>query len=179
MKLPALLICLIFALGSCRSYPDFLPEATAIHQNVFGSEIHLKEMSFDGEGYLEDIEAVEGELLAVADSGVFLRVLADPKESSVESYRFVERNRIEWYKIYLFQASRPAWSFPVLALASLSHGFFGVITLPINMILSGVAYGSLSDKASYTAKELPYEEISKYARFPQGLPPGYWSARAN
>jgi len=62
-------------------------------------------------------------------------------------------------------------------LSTLSHGFFAVLSAPIWLLTTAFAAPAASRVGFRSYPRLSWEELSAYARFPQGLPSGYGSAR--
>lgn len=59
-----------------------------------------------------------------------------------------------------------------MPITSIGHGFWGVITLPIN-ISTAASMNSSSNSSAYRMKypdNISWNEMSKFARFPQGIP---------
>lgn len=61
---------------------------------------------------------------------------------------------------------------PLFSLMTLTHGWFLIFTLPINLAVTLIATSSALDASQYTNKNLTYEDLKMFARFPQGIPPG-------
>ena len=63
---------------------------------------------------------------------------------------------------------------PLIPLLSISHGLFLVFTLPINLAIVVPTYAS-NKSGTYIVKypeATTWEKMSKFARFPQGIPKG-------
>jgi hypothetical protein len=52
------------------------------------------------------------------------------------------------------------------------HGFFLILTLPVNLIMMLATDGSEANYYSLTGKRISFDQLYKFARFPQGLPEG-------
>lgn len=60
----------------------------------------------------------------------------------------------------------------LINILSIGHGYYGVISLPINM-LAGVNIANNAAKSTYRIKypeAVDWEDMKKFARFPQGIP---------
>lgn len=56
--------------------------------------------------------------------------------------------------------------------ASIGHGFWGIVTLPLNLVIT-ISIANDAAKGAYKVKYpelITWSEMSKFARFPQGLP---------
>jgi hypothetical protein len=120
-------------------------------------------------------ELVTGELLAVDDGTLYV---ARDTELHVLPLRTVARARISLYEA---RTGRVVVHTTLGTLSTLSHGFVLVLSAPI-WIVSGalIARGqSRTSHVHYTPRtgwrtaDRPTWGIARYARFPQGLPPGY------
>lgn len=69
------------------------------------------------------------------------------------------------------------WS-AFLPLVSISHGYFGVFTLPLN-IITAVAVNTDAANARHVIYLEPVypEELNRFARFPQGIPAAYFEGK--
>ncbi|RED50569.1 hypothetical protein [Seonamhaeicola aphaedonensis] len=85
----------------------------------------------------------------------------------------IDRNAIEEAEIMIsLSVDNPkkidTWA-SLLNATSIGHGFWGVITLPVNI---GVSAG-INSKNVYWMKypeHIKWDQLHKYARFPQGIP---------
>jgi len=60
----------------------------------------------------------------------------------------------------------------LMPILSLGHGYWGVFTLPINLAVA-VPMSNASMKGTYAIKypdNISWDDMSKFARFPQGIP---------
>lgn len=136
---------------------SYLPQIKDVGTSPFGSEIELI--------YRSD-EYLIGELIAVNDSDII--VLNNTNNSCIT----IPKKQIIDYGIRFAQPKHYGIFIPTLTLASISHGFVAIITLPINLITTIVV--AVSSERAYTIdhKKITYEQLKMYARFPQGIPVG-------
>lgn len=154
-----LLFFTIVLLSSC-SVSDMLPKSDQFHKHLYGDYIEL-DLSRSSE-----LNDVEGELIAVDDSNIYIIEVWREEQNYFE----VNKSEVEDFRVYHFNPSYPSLSNGILSLIPLSHGFFMVLTLPINLITMGVIHGHLKDRASSSSKEIELSDIYQYARYPGGLP---------
>lgn len=112
--------------------------------------------------------SVEGELIAA--DGTVIRLLplgsrnvitiAKPDIASGRLFR------------YESEAGVGAWG-TVGTLSTLSHGFFLIFTAPIWMLWTGLTARSEDDHVVLEFHRGGWDEVAKWARFPQGMPPGF------
>lgn len=153
-------IILIVVIGilftGCRTYKN-IPKHTEIDTDQYGSLIEIN--------YRSD-EYVEGELISVAkDSIVVLN-------SENNSCLVISKNQIYKYRLRFAVPKHYSQYIPILTLSTLSHGFIAMITFPINLVTTIVVAATGETAYSINQDKLPYEKLSMYARFPQGVPEG-------
>jgi hypothetical protein len=111
----------------------------------------------------------KGELIAVGTDSVF--VIGDSGWVGV-AIADVEGGRFEAYHPAL--GGLVAWT--VLGtVSSISHGLGGAVSVPVWIVVGSIATASASGSGLRSVPNDPGEswsEIGKFARFPQGLPPG-------
>jgi len=150
--------------GACTSNPapdGWLPDAKNVPANPFGAWIELDI------GDSEQERQVSGEFLAVQSDSLFV----------------LNADRYHAYSISEISHARVAWydsGYSTLALwtgggslLSLSHGAFGVISLPLWILVGSLATATQSNSpfAEYVPGESGPESLRMYARFPHGIPP--------
>ena len=149
-------------LWACATNPapkGWLPAAAEAPRSTRGGWIVLTRSGGGKAG------RVAGELIAVDEAGFVVLTTTGVAKVSLPQ---VERARVAGYA--------SAWSELALwdgagVASTLSHGGFLVFSVP--MWLVGTAFMAGESKApliDYPAK--PVAQLRKYARFPQGLPPG-------
>ena len=108
-----------------------------------------------------------GELIAVASDSVF--VLTQDATFYAIARADVTRARVAYYDSQYGQLA--AWT-TIGSLATLSHGFLLVFSLPVWAIGGSVTTGGQSRAPLVDVGENKHswDAVTKYARFPQGLP---------
>lgn len=149
-------------LASCRS-PSYLP-----HPNEF--KYHVKGLHF--KGVLNDGEKIEGEIIAIEGERLFLRPNMHPEVKM----QHINKDILKKGEIVLATTGNKSKQISTAAgfmnIIPLSHGFFGIITIPITLIMTigisnNAAYGTYSIKYP---DDINWTDLRKFARFPQGIP---------
>lgn len=153
MKIKYLLILIVVMLSSCSS-SKLLPKPDEIVHNTYGSLIELKAKN----------KFIYGELISVNDAS--LTILSMNTKECVN----IEKDKIIRYKIYFAQANKYGWTIPVFTLFSISHGFFSFISLPVNLLSTIILTTSANSAYRISSRDIDYEKLKMYARFPQGIP---------
>ena len=164
-----LLFFTLILLGGCASSyaPDnWLPETEAFPENVYGGWITVttEPDSLDKNGLWKQYS---GEFIALNDSSLFLlydSLYQIPKTKVVESVLELDQKNSSGYT---------TWTCLGLA-ATVSNGVFLIFTAPAWLIFGIPTISGESARDRYEMKYPDFnywEEINKYARFPQGLPP--------
>jgi hypothetical protein len=153
-----LLALLLILLGGCNAgLPKYLPSADQLGVNEHGSYISLS---------MQDGPGLQGELIAIdTDSIVVL-------EKSTQSCVVMPVSGIKRYSLYYAQPKNYAWTIPLYSLVTISHGWFMIISFPVNLISTSIIYREGKNAYRYRANEISYESLKMFARFPAGLPPG-------
>ena len=153
-----LIIIIIMMLVGC-SAPSYVPEPSLVNINTRGAYISI-DLTVRG------VRNVKGELIAVSEEYIYVL-------RSKEGNKQVDSVNVKLVRDYDCRFAQPkgfGWTIPVFTLATISHGWFAFITMPINFI-SAVIINNGPDY-DYSQRKLPIDLLNRYARFPQGLPPG-------
>lgn len=145
---------------SVKAPKGAVPSRKGIATSAFGGWVSLS--------FLDSTrQTVEGEFIAVNNDTVY--VMAGDK---MDSFKTVD---IRVARIILF--SNDATGFGVwtalTSLGTISNGGFLIFTLPMTLVTGILTTVGESKRVNFF--EYPthdWEELSKYARFPQGIPPG-------
>ncbi len=159
-----LALAAVLALGCASaptSPPDWLPEADEAGTHEFGGWIEVK--CEPKRGGL----AIHGELLAIDSARVYVLRGDGMRSVPLDSVR---EARLTWFHSH----GEAVGGIAALAtLATISHGYFLVFTAPIWMIFGSVAAHDQYHESVVKTKPQAWAELRPYARFPQGLPPGF------
>jgi hypothetical protein len=160
MRIRELLLVILF--GACTSNPDpRSPSLKMMEREGFGSYIVIT---------LRDGHAIEGELISVEPT--VIRVLSLDR-ANAHPLTWVAVTDVRHAELYTYESEGGLGVWGTLgALSTISHGAFLAISAPIWAIVSGVV---AANEASHIQLEYPktsWTEIAKWARFPQGMPPG-------
>ncbi|MBK3518646.1 hypothetical protein [Carboxylicivirga marina] len=137
-----------------------------MEQYVFGSYFKGTE--------IEERRYVEGEIICIDDSTMTLMTLNNKKNTIV----LIKKHHVKDGLIYVALSSNNANSISMWSSANmllpLSHGAYGVITLPLNIIVgAGISYDTaLSPYSIMYPSDISWNQMNKFARFPGGLPEG-------
>lgn len=155
---PLILILLLISFISSCSAPKYVPKLEEVPFSAYGSHIEIKQLSG---------AEIEGELIAVDSKTLFVLTAAD----SIKKLHNLPVSDIEKFKLTYAQPKSYAWTIPVYTLSTLSHGYFALFTAPVNAVVTSVVTARGANAFTYNEQVMSYEELSKFARFPQGIPP--------
>jgi hypothetical protein len=158
MRTASLLLCALVA--ACASNPaprSALPTAAQAARGGKGAWVVVQ---------YKDGARLAGELIACSDGQVFIfnppALVGVPEEQIVEGLVVTQRTA-EW--------SLVAWGI-VGTLSTISHGILAIISGPIwiGTTIASAAYESRQGLYRYPAES--WQDLRRWARFPQGLPRG-------
>lgn len=135
-----------------------LPDSRYIGEHPYGSQISI---------HLKNNQTLEGELIAVNPEQIYvLTNVQDKKKLQVVPASKVVDYTVSYAR---FKGTNYAWTIP-FSLVTIAHGMYSVFTFPINLITS-FAIGSKSNYTlEYLKDQITWDDLSKFARFPQGIP---------
>lgn len=154
---------IVFLSGGC-SFPGYLPTTSSIGVNEFGSYISITRHSG---------KDLRGELIAVDSSNIF--VLTDNPRQCVA----LPTSQMKAFSLRYAKGKAYGWTVPLYSLFTISHGWFLIITFPVNLITTLIVTNSGRKSFTYSEKDINIEYLSSFARFPQGIPPGIDIASIN
>ncbi|MBE0645879.1 MAG: hypothetical protein IH600_17495 [Bacteroidetes bacterium] len=141
--------------------PGYIPEVEDIDVNPYG-------------GYLEITNAqgqtAEGELIAIDDEKV--TILVDPATPK-ETLRTMAIEHMYRYRLHYAQPVDYTWTIPLFSLFTITHGWFLVLTFPVNLITTIAVTVGGETAFRYTEKEISLQDLRMFARFPQGMPENF------
>jgi hypothetical protein len=150
-----ILAILAFAINSCV-YPKYLPSSDTIDINQYGSFIRINNRK---------TETVAGELISIDSSTIVILTKSSNKCISV-LIKDVNRFSLRYAK-----PKQYGWTIPVYTLSTIIHGSMLVFTAPINLMVTLGVTMSSEDAFQYNEKNMSFEKLKMFARFPQGIPP--------
>ncbi|MFT4534126.1 MAG: hypothetical protein ACJA1A_001484 [Saprospiraceae bacterium] len=124
--------------------------------NEYGSHIKIIHKS---------LASVEGELIAIDSSEIVL--LQDTNMNKCTVFKTAD---IKQFKLRYAKPKHYGWTIPLYTLATISHGIFLVFTAPLNLIVTIIVSVGGEKAFTYSDKNMTYEELKMFARFPQGIP---------
>lgn len=110
---------------------------------------------------------VQGELIAIENDSIFIL--------SADELKGIPAKEIDSAGVIVFNTEENTYAIwtGLLTAASLTTGYFAGLTLPLSL---GVGIVTTRDEAnrinSFDFPQNSWPTISKFARFPQGMPPG-------
>lgn len=113
--------------------------------------------------------AVQGELISATPQYIHVLRLGEPTAPLV----FVPTADVAHAEVYTYESEGGLGAFGLLGtLSTISHGLFLIFTAPIWIISTSIAISVEESHVEIEYPEEPLSEISKWARFPQGIPAG-------
>jgi len=155
MKTNISIIALFLVLLNSCTTPSYLPSSDQIDVNEYGSHIRFRTAYSD----------IEGELIAIDSTEI--TVLLAEKRTCVT----FPLNEVKLFKLTYAQPKHYGWTIPVYTLATIAHGLVAGITAPVNLIVTISVTASGENAFAYSDKNMTYEKLRMFARFPQGIPP--------
>ncbi|MBC7885913.1 MAG: hypothetical protein H7X99_10585 [Saprospiraceae bacterium] len=156
-----LFIIPILLLFSCSSHIPIVKNTDNYHQSPFGGfiELNIKRNKAN--------LTFKGELIAVNENRIMIRTMTEGRP--VISYA---KKDIVSYKIYYAKNEKEEYNIWVVfnSLLTLSHGWWLILTLPLNAAIFETVNTNKKSEFRFNNKELSYDQLYLFARFPQGLP---------
>jgi hypothetical protein len=145
---------LAIIISSCTS-PRYLPSADKIDVNEYGSYIKINQ---------DTKSHIEGELIAIDSNKIV--VLSGMKQICVSvPVKDVRRFILQYAKHKDY-----SYTIPIYSLATLAHGYWLILTAPVNLIVTTSVTVSGASVFKYSDKNMTYDKLKMFARFPQGIP---------
>ena len=161
----------IFACFSCVPRPAYAPEYSIMPTDPYGSSIIVRHKNPSKNKLIR----TEGELIAIEnDTLIILTNESKNRSKSHErKYKIIKIDKINLRSYILHYAKingGRAYMFSA-ALVPL-HGYYMVLTLPVNLFIFLITDSSESNYYSLAGKKIHFDQLYKFARFPQGIPEG-------
>lgn len=146
------------AFGKTNSHHiPIVPKLEDLKSSPYGSFIKVK---------LNDKSKIVGELISVENRK--LRILSYQQTEPI--LVDVSQENVKKFKLRFASVPELIRASPILTLLSLSHGYFFLITIPLNLMVTLGMIAISDDQVNYTKEEISYEELKMFSRFPQGIP---------
>jgi hypothetical protein len=146
---------LAIIISSCTS-PRYLPSSDKIDVNQNGSYIKV---------IRKTTASIDGELIAIDSNKII--VLSETANKCIT----VPTNEVKRFTLRYAKPKHYGWTIPVYKLATIGHGIFSIITAPVNLIVTISVTASGENAFKYNDKNMTYDKLKMFARFPQGIPP--------
>ncbi|WP_025764253.1 hypothetical protein [Dyadobacter tibetensis] len=150
----AIAVLLAMIICSCAA-PKYLPHPDDIDINKNGSYTKIKCKTTDD---------IRGELIAIDSSQIV--VLSEVSKRCIT----IPITEIESFKLQYAAPTHHGWTIPVYTLATLSHGIILLGTAPLNLLVTIIVTTGGVRSYQYRKKDISYEDLRMFARFPQGIP---------
>lgn len=166
-----LILILFWLLSSC-STTTYLSKYQDINENVYGSLISIMCERSPERPKLDDIY-FDGELIS-CDSISLL--ICDHRQNNEKYYKIPLSDIKNCYIKFSSESNYYGGLGLLLSLSTISHGFGLLLTFPVNLIMTIPMFfmPSYSFKLAKKTQDpylyLNHKNLSRFARFPQGLP---------
>jgi hypothetical protein len=146
-------VCLLF--GDCAASHEpsrWLSDPDKVPVDPYGAWIEVK----------TDSGRVDGEFIAVSPDSVYV---------ANTSLQAVNRNRIASARVVVYNSNDVSAGLILGPLLTISNGWYLIFTAPMWMIGGTIATISRSYEPVFDYPAKSFGELTRYARFPRGLPP--------
>jgi hypothetical protein len=151
----ALIGLLIIFFISCTS-PSYLPSSDKIDVNEYGSYIKISHKTAPN---------IDGELIAIDSNKIV--VLTEETKKCIT----VSLSEVEHFSLRYAKSKDYGWTIPLFVVLPFFHGLFSIFSMPIHLIVTISVTASGEYVFKYSDKNITYEKLRMFARFPQGIPP--------
>lgn len=141
-------------ISSCTS-PRYLPSSDKIDVNEYGSYISITRKKTSN---------IDGELIAIDSNKII--VLTENTKKCVT----VPVNEVERFSLRYAKPKNYEWTIPVYTLSTITHGYYIILTAPVNLIVTISVTVAGKNAFKYSDKNMTYDKLKMFARFPQGIP---------
>ena len=143
-------------ISSCSS-PQYLPATRQLDINEYGSYITI---------ILKSNSELYGELIAIDSQNlVFL------PEKGLKCV-IVPLTNIDRFVLRYAKPKHYGYSIPLGLVLPVIHGFYSIFTLPLHLVVTIAVTVSGETAFKYNSRNMNYNKLVMFARFPQGIPPG-------
>jgi hypothetical protein len=158
MKNKHILIIFVLAISlfSCKiNTPYYVYEYDNLKSSEYGAYVEIK---------LNNNSYFSGELIEASSEDIVL-LRHNPKKCARFMYKDISKIQVN-----IAKPIQTLWSIPLFAIFTISHGFYSIITLPINLISTITINYRGSNLHTFNHKTIKPNDLNKFARFPQGIP---------
>jgi hypothetical protein len=121
-------------------------------------------------------EIAQGEIIVVDTNRIVL--LGDSAKTGESRIISINKSEVDTMKVYIASTTNNpgaviAWA-TFMPLLSISHGMYAVFSFPVNLVFSSmtIAYTTAKYYGFIYPRDISWDELKKFARFPQGWPEG-------
>jgi len=150
----ALIGLLIICFGSCTT-PRYLPSSDKIDVNEFGSYIKIIHNTSSN---------IDGELIAIDSTKIV--VLTEETKKCVT----IPVSEVKRFSLLYAKPKHYGWTIPLGLVLPFIHGAFFLFTFPIHLIVTVAVTARGENAFKYSDKNITYDKLRMFARFPQGIP---------
>lgn len=166
MSYRAIFGLLVLCTGISACSPAYLPKSKDVGTGIYGSWLMVKGKYQDDYGKKVRFQT-QGELIEVTKDSLMLIFYSPDGERAVNQ---VPLNQITAFRLKYKQPVNYWWTFALLPISA-SHGIVGLLSGVVNIIGFGSIISNSVGEAEYTHKEISFDQLRMFARFPQGIPP--------
>lgn len=145
---------LTIIIGSCTS-PMYLPSSDKIDVNEYGSYIKIVPKTASN---------IDGELISI-DSNKIVVLTEEAKKCVTVSIHEINR-----FSLQYAESKHYGWAIPFGIILPFIHGAYSALTFPLHLIVSISVISGGKNAFKYSDKNMTYEQLKMFARFPQGIP---------
>lgn len=158
----------IICLSSCSTPYVHLPKHDKVHTDPYGAMITIRFKDNDNK-----LQISTGELLSVENDSVYVltKLRTTYKNKNQEMFKIVtaHQDKVTSYRV-VFANSEPNGAFLASGILGLAHGFFLLVSIPLNVVAGAIIMGEEKYLYSFSHKDLKISDLYQYARFPIGIP---------
>ena len=147
MKNDFILFALLFTILQSCTTVSYLPHYSEIGTHPRGSYIKVTNV---------DLAIIQGELIAIDENRMV--VFNDELKKCVS----IPNETVKKFNLRYAKPKNYGWSLLVFPLLSLSHGFYAIVTMPINLIVAISVTAAGHSAYTYTQKNLTYKNLRMF-----------------
>jgi hypothetical protein len=156
MKTNITIIALLMIIFSSCSTPKYLPKSSEIDVNEYGSYIQIIRKTGPN---------ISGEFIMIDSNEII--VLSEYKKNCMK----VSLYDVKRFKLRYAKPAHYGGAIPTFIIYPFIHGFYSILTIPLHLLVTISVTASGENAFQYSDKNMTYDKLRMFARFPQGLPP--------